>query len=156
MRKIALFLFVLFLLFYYESYEIIDLKQYRSNKKTVEVKGEVKNPGVYEVDLHADIQSIIELAGGINEEGDTSHLNLGLDIENQGVIVVAKKEKQGKISINTATIEELDSLSGIGESIAKRIVEYRSHTPFQKLEDLMNVKGIKEKLFEKIKDDICL
>ena len=156
MRKVALFLFILFIIFYYESYEMIDLKKYQSLYKQVEVKGEVNHPGVYEVDQHANIKEILAIAGGVKEDGDISHLNLSLDIENQGVIVVGKKQQTAKISINTATLEQLDSLTGIGESIALRIIEYRKEHPFLKLEDLMNVKGIKLKLFEKIKDDICL
>lgn len=63
-----------------------------------------------------------------------------------------------KININTATVEELsENLSGIGESIAKRIVEYREHNgEFTNIEDLKNVSGIGDKMFENIKDLICV
>ena len=61
------------------------------------------------------------------------------------------------ISINQSTLEELDELNGIGPAIAQRIIDYRLEFGFfQRLEDLMKVKGIKEKLFEKVKDVICL
>ena len=57
-----------------------------------------------------------------------------------------------KVNINTATVDELQTLPGIGATIAQRIVEYRNtHGPFQKVEDLLNVKGIGEKKLEKIK-----
>lgn len=154
-RRIALFLFVFFILFYYETYEVIDLKQYENATKKVEVKGAVEKPGVYEVELHASVEDILKLAK-LKANSDVSNLNLSFDIENQGVIVVDEISEKHKISINNATLEELDQLNGIGEATALRIIEYRSHTPFKKIEDIMQVKGIKQKLFEKIKDDICL
>ena len=63
-----------------------------------------------------------------------------------------------KININTATVEELsENLSGVGESIAKRIVEYREHNgEFTNIEDIKNVSGIRDKMFESIKDLICV
>lgn len=63
-----------------------------------------------------------------------------------------------KININTATVEELsENLSGVGESIAKRIVEYREHNgEFTNIEDIKNVSGIGDKMFESIKDLICV
>ena len=59
-----------------------------------------------------------------------------------------------KIDINKASIEQLDSLKGIGHSKAAAIIEYRKQHPFTKIEDIMKVKGIGKKLFEKMKDEI--
>jgi competence protein ComEA len=59
-----------------------------------------------------------------------------------------------KVNINTASQQELSSLKGIGEKKAIAIVEYRKQHPFTKIEDIMKVKGIGKKLFEKIKDEI--
>ena len=59
-----------------------------------------------------------------------------------------------KIDINKASIEQLDSLKGIGHSKAVAIIEYRKQHPFTKIEDIMKVKGIGKKLFEKMKDEI--
>ena len=65
--------------------------------------------------------------------------------------------KDGKVSINTATLEELQTLSGIGSSKAEDIIEYRTKNgKFNKIEDILNVKGIGEALFEKIKDNITV
>jgi len=59
-----------------------------------------------------------------------------------------------KININTATMQELHSLKGIGHTKALAIMEYRKKHPFQKIEDIMKVKGIGKKTFDKIKDEI--
>jgi len=67
--------------------------------------------------------------------------------------VVAGK---GKININTASKKELTTLKGIGDKIADRIIEYREKHPFKKIEDLMDVKGIGQKVFDKNKDLITV
>jgi len=63
---------------------------------------------------------------------------------------------EGKININTASQKELTTLKGVGNKIAIRIIEYRKAHPFKKIEDLMNVKGIGEKVFDKNKDLITV
>jgi competence protein ComEA len=70
----------------------------------------------------------------------------------------AKAEVKGeKVNINTATTEELETLPGVGPSLALRILEYRkTNGPFKRAEDLMNVKGIGEKSFQKLKDRITV
>lgn len=147
-------LFVLFV--FYERYDNVDLSKFQSSTKTIEVKGEVEHPGVYEVDLHANVKTIIEQAGGYLVSADTSSVNETMDVANKGVIVVPKQTETKKISLNSATLEELDTLKGIGPAVAKRIIEYRSAEPFRSIEEIKNVKGIGDKLFEKIKDSIAL
>ena len=140
----------------YQPIQPISMDSYTSDVKTIEIKGAVQNPGVYEVAWSATIQDVIQEAGGLLENAETSSINLSKDIENEGVIVIAEKQEKACISINTATLEELDSLTGIGPSLAQRIIDYRNDSTFSNIEDLMEVKGIKEKLFEKIKGSICL
>lgn len=124
--------------------------------KQVEIKGEVIRPGVYTVQWDASVADVIKEAGGANDQADLSSLSLSMTIENEGVIVVPKKVDKKKISINTATIEELDTLEGVGPAIAQRIIDYRNKKPFMTLEELKEVKGIGDKLFAKIKDNISL
>ncbi len=124
--------------------------------KQVEVKGEVVHPGVYEVAWDADVETILQQAGGVKESADLSGVQLAHIAANESVIVIPKRSEQKKISINSATLEELDTLNGIGEAIAQRIIDYRNEHPFSSLEELKEVKGIGDKLYEKIKDQITL
>ncbi len=69
----------------------------------------------------------------------------------------AGDEKAPRVNLNTATVEDLTSLPGIGPSYAKRIVDYREKNgPFKRVEDLLNVQGIGEKTLEKIRDRVSL
>lgn len=100
--------------------------------------------------------SLIKASGGLLENGDDSSLSYTQVLKDKDVIVIPEKKEQPKISINSATQEELQTLSGIGPSIASRIIEYRKNNTFQTLEQIKEVKGIGDGLFNKIKDDICL
>lgn len=154
MKKVVVCICV-FLLFY-GKYEYVDIKKYTSDTKEIEIKGAVKNPGVYEVSIHANNEEVIEKAGGLREDGDDSRVNKTQDLPNKSVLIIHEKTKSKLISINTGTLEELHSLKGIGLSVAKRIMEYREKATFYTLEDLKKVKGIGNKLYEKIKDSIAL
>lgn len=156
MKRLLLFFIFLCLLFYYDRFEYVNLDSYKPAFKQVEIKGEVKKPGVYELDLHQTCEDLIKLAGGVTKDADLGSINQNQDVLDQGVIVIPKKTKKEKISINTASLEELDSLPGIGPSTAQRIIDYRNEHPFVYIEDIMKIKGIKQKLFYKIKDLISL
>lgn len=154
MKKLGVVIF--FVLLLTSRYQFVDMSQYETTKKTIEIKGEVHEPGVYEVDAHASIDDIIEMAGGCTSDADMSGINQSMDIGNEGVIVIPQRKEEELISINSADAKTLDELPGVGPSIAQRIIEYRNQTPFQSLEDIKQVKGIGDAMFEKIKDRICL
>ena len=137
----------------------------------VDIKGAVKNPGVYQMKVGDRVKDAIDAAGGLTEEADSQKVNLAKRLEDQMVIVVPKvgeeaeeipagetrKEatKEGKVNINTATVEELKTLKGVGEKKAEAIIEYRKKNgSFQTKEDLMKVRGIGKKLFESFQERI--
>ena len=128
------------------------LSQYEREMKKVEVKGAVKHPGVYELPWDADNAALIELAGGAADDADLSAVALTQTLTHEGVLVVPEKREKQRISLNSATLEELDELNGVGMAIAQRIIDYRRIKPFETLEEIMEVKGIGEKMFEQIKD----
>ena len=144
------------LLLFYGRYEQVNLTTTQRKTKQIEVKGEVEHPGVYTVDIHADTGEVLKKAGGLKKGADVSGINQTQDLSDHSVLVIGKQQEQKKISINSATEKELQTLTGIGPSMAQRIIAYRSQQPFQTIEDIMKVKGIKEKLFAKIKEQITL
>lgn len=137
----------------------VSLEKAAPDTISAEVKGAVSEPGVYTLKNGASIQDLIGQAGGALEFADLSNIRLMEEVHPGQVIVIGKKEADGSsslISINSASAEELMALPGIGESMAARIVEYRSISPFQSLEQLMEVSGIGPKKYEQLKDFIAL
>ena len=135
----------------------------------VEIKGAVKYPGIYHFNYSPVlVYDVIEMAGGLTSVANTDNLNMAAVITNNSCIVVCQSkedasytlsegETTSKININTASLEELMSLSGIGEKKAQSIISYRKENGFfKKIEELKNVEGIGNALFESIKDDICV
>ena len=137
----------------------------------VDIKGAVKNPGVYQMKVGDRVKDALDAAGGLTEEADSQKVNLAKRLEDQMVIVVPKvgeeaeeipagatskeEAKEGKVNINTATVEELKTLKGVGEKKAEAIIEYRKKNgSFQTKEDLMKVRGIGKKLFESFQERI--
>lgn len=141
-------------------------------KVIVDVKGAVARPGVYEVDEGSRVIDVIEKAGGILENADVNQINFAETLKDEMVVYVPKIGEEmnqsqsvsssgashnDKIRINYATSEELQKLTGIGPSKAEAIISYREENgPFQVEEDLLNVSGIGQKTFEKIKDEITV
>lgn len=133
----------------------------------VYVCGAVKNEGVYVLDENSRVFEAIEMAGGFTEDADRSNLNLARVVtdgeqitiltkeEAQAEVKLQAMEKSGVVNINTATVSELTSISGIGESRAKAIIDYREKNGnFKTIDDIKKIDGIKEGLFSKIKDKI--
>lgn len=174
----------------------------------VDIKGAVVTPGVYEIENNKKVIDVVNKAGGLTKEADTSMINLARQVEEEMVIIIYTKEEvkkyqtkeeiikvidkecicpeitndacinnssnntsnesqnndkndtidqNKKININTASLEELQSLNGIGEGKAKSIIEYRDeHGNFNSIEELKEVSGIGESVYEKIKDNITI
>ena len=144
----------------------------------VYVCGEVASPGVYELQEGDRITHAIEAAGGLTEAAGQVYLNQAAHLtDGQRIYVPSREEEQtlkeegspsdmadagmgkdtGIINLNTATKAELLSLSGIGESRAEAIIAYReTNGGFRKIEDLKKVDGIKEGIFQKIREQITV
>ncbi|MFQ5875970.1 MAG: helix-hairpin-helix domain-containing protein [Dehalococcoidia bacterium] len=125
----------------------------------VYVTGEVVNPGVYTLPLAADrIADAIEAAGGFTQNADVDSLNLAAKLtDGQQVRVLALGEAGSDININTASLELLQTLTGIGPVRAQAIIDYReANGPFRRIEDILSVQGIGEKTFEAIRDQITV
>ena len=135
----------------------------------VDVKGAVKHPGVFETTKDKRVKDLIEEAGGLLDDADTSTLNLSQKVKDQMVIYVLKHGEKLKqisdgstsssngdvININTANKEQLMKISGVGKTKAEAIISYREKNgDFKKKEDITKVRGIGKSTFEKIKDKI--
>src|SRR3989304_3855277 len=144
-----------------------DLKTKDENLElSIDIEGAIKNPGVYTLKNGSLIQDAINAAGGLIETTDNDLLaketNRAEVLKNNQKIIIPFKTQitpqvagetvSGKININTATLEQLDTLPGIGPVYGQRIIDYRKKKPFSSLEEIMEIQGIGEKTFEKFKD----
>jgi competence protein ComEA len=137
----------------------------------VYVSGAVDNPDVYPLPLNSIVKDAVAAAGGATDEADLDRINLASRLSDQMQVYVPRKGEAAPpppngsapaaatemININTASVEDLDKLPGIGPSIAKAIIDYRTtNGPFKKIEDINDVKGIGDALYAKIKDQITV
>lgn len=199
--------------------ENVEKKEQSEDDKIIEVsvdiKGAIKNPGVYVITSDKKVIDVVNLAGGLTEEADTSLINLAKKVFDEMVVIIYTKKEikdakskeefslkiedtcicptitndaclndnsnssstksdsnsnsssntksstttqsSEKININTATLEQLQTLSGIGESKAQAIIDYRNEFGnFKSIEDILNVSGIGESIYEKIKNNITV
>ena len=135
----------------------------------VSVMGEVVSPGVYILPENSRVFELINEAGGTTKDADLSGINMvlkltdGMQLYVPGISSSENSVQAGSsfntpalININTATLEELSTLTGIGATRAKAIIDYREKNgPFNTKEDLMLVNGIKQGIYDGLKDEIC-
>jgi competence protein ComEA len=165
-----------------DSKKTEDPKLNKDSEKTVVVYicGAVVSEGVYTLSYGSRVVDVLDLAGGYKEDAARGYVNLAEplsdgdkiyipfqdEVQNEEMIsqkVEGKEEnsfsgdKEKLININKATRDELMTLPGIGETKADDIISYREeHGNFSKIEDLMNISGIKTGVFNKIKDRITI
>jgi competence protein ComEA len=135
----------------------------------VDVQGDVKSPGVYELPTNSRVNDAIKAAGGANLSADLSYLNQARMVKDGEQIYVDRKMTittsksvrrsstalSGILSINRATAKELEKLPGIGPVLASRIIDYRkSNGNFQSIDDLRKVQGIGASTLEKFRSKI--
>ena len=157
-----------------------EIKVNNPNKKTITifVSGEVHKPGVVTIDSEKRLSHAIEELGGITENADLNKINLAMKLEDEYHYIIPKigedlendtienikddklidlDNKNNLININTATIQELDVLPGVGEATANKIVNYRDENgKFNSIEEIKNVNGIGEKKYEELKNLISI
>lgn len=150
-----------------------DTDKSKPNIIAVHIDGEVKNPGVVEIEEGARVIDVINTAGGLTQYADEKKINLAKRVYDEEKIYIPKigeidpeiemnsyinesSDYQRKININTASKEELEELSGIGPALAERIIEYRKKNKFETIEDIKKVSGIGDKKFEAIKEYITV
>lgn len=144
----------------------------------VHIDGWIQNPGVYEIKENDRVNTIIEKAGGLKEGASIKSINLAARLSDGDKIYIPNREeekqiettevkgnntgtvkitKNSKVNINKASISELKQITGIGESTANKIIDYRENVgKFKKIEDIKEVKGIGDSKYESIKDKITI
>ncbi len=149
----------------------------------VYICGAVMEPGVYKLPTGGRVYQLLEMAGGFTPDADERSVNLAQALEDGAMVFIPTEEESAagidasaypsaastgnasggtdaaeeKVNINTADADTLTSLNGIGEAKAAAIVAYREeHGSFQSLEEIMEVSGIGEGTYDKIKDNITL
>lgn len=149
----------------------------------VHVVGSVQAPGMVELEAGQRVSDAVQAAGGFSPEADQLSVNLARQVEDGEQIVVGSVQEgtagsgsaqsssssseqgsesgtsaaSGKVNINTATVEQLTTLKGVGEATAQKIIDYRQQNgSFKKIEDLKNVSGIGDKRYAALKDSITV
>ncbi|MCM1119185.1 MAG: helix-hairpin-helix domain-containing protein [bacterium] len=130
----------------------------------VHVCGQVRQPGVVKLPDGSRAWEAVEAAGGLTEEAQEAAVNLAAALRDGEKLYipcvgeyVEEAANSGLINLNTADVDRLQTLSGIGESRAADIVSYRErHGAFRTIEEIMQVPGIKESIYEKIRDQITV
>ncbi len=145
---------------------------------TVDVKGAVKKPGVYQLQSNSRVHDALEKAGGLTDEADLKSVNQAQKLSDEAVVYVAKvgenavdvttsapasatsgtgQAKSALVNLNTATEADFQTISGIGQKRAQDIIAYReANGRFKSVDDLKNVSGIGAKTLEKLKEYVTV
>ena len=141
---------------------------------TVDVKGAVKSPGIYDLPVGSRVNDAVQKAGGLTEQADSKSLNLAQKVSDEALVYVPTKgeeaasqqtasgtasstSKEKKINLNKASLEELKQVKGLGGKRAQDIIEHReANGKFKSVDELKKVSGIGAKTIEKLKDYVTV
>ena len=143
---------------------VLEDKATEERKIYVEIYGEINKPGIYLIPETYTLEDLIFMAGGVTSECDITKINWSIKLCLGAKILIPSYQDDNqnpsnsdKININTANLDELMSLPGIGQIIVQRIIDYRSEFGnFTSIEEIMLVSGIKDRVYEQIKDSITV
>ena len=139
---------------------------------TVDVKGAVKTPGIYDLPVGSRINDAVKKAGGLTDNADSKSINLAQRISDEALVYVPTKEEatsqesqsntpnnkeSKKVNLNKASLEELKQVKGLGAKRAQDIIEHReSNGKFKSVDELKKVSGIGAKTIEKLKEYVTV
>lgn len=141
---------------------------------TVDVKGAVKSPGIYDLPVGSRVNDAVQKAGGLTEQADSKSLNLAQKVNDEALVYVPTKgeeaasqqagsgaasstSKEKKVNLNKASLEELKQVKGLGGKRAQDIIDHReSNGKFKSVDELKKVSGIGAKTIEKLKDYVTV
>ena len=141
---------------------------------TVDVKGAVKSPGIYDLPVGSRVNDAVQKAGGLTEQADSKALNLAQKVNDEALVYVPTKgeeaasqqagsgaasstSKEKKVNLNKASLEELKQVKGLGGKRAQDIIDHReSNGKFKSVDELKKVSGIGAKTIEKLKDYVTV
>ena len=141
---------------------------------TVDVKGAVKAPGIYDLPVGSRVNDAVQKAGGLTEQADSKSLNLAQKVSDEALVYVPTKgeetasqqtasgtasstSKEKKVNLNKASLEELKQVKGLGGKRAQDIIDHReSNGKFKSVDELKKVSGIGAKTIEKLKDYVTV
>lgn len=165
-----------------EDVKTVDKTENMTKKISIYISGAVNSPGVVELKSNDRLMEGVKLCDGLTDEADTNRINLAMKVKDEGHYIIPKEGEEialndsneniennnnygndstegdnKKININGASKEELDSLPGVGEVTAQKIIDYREENKeFKSIDEIKNVKGIGENKFNDLKDYICI
>ena len=141
---------------------------------TVDVKGAVKSPGIYDLPVGSRVNDAVQKAGGLTEQADSKSINLAQKVSDEALVYVPTKgeevanqqtnsgapsstSKDKKVNLNKASLEELKQVKGLGGKRAQDIIDHReSNGKFKSVDELKKVSGIGAKTIEKLKDYVTV
>ena len=141
---------------------------------TVDVKGAVKSPGIYDLPVGSRVNDAVQKAGGLTEQADSKALNLAQKVSDEALVYVPTKgeeaasqqagpgtasstSKEKKVNLNKASLEELKQVKGLGGKRAQDIIDHReTNGKFKSVDELKKVSGIGAKTIEKLKDYVTV